>query len=257
MGAAALDPSSAAFSRPLRAVALSAAGGVAGRAALGTALVAAMGACLLAALTSAAAQSLPDPDYPDLRPELSEYRCQERGGQGRPEPSSEAERERFAMRAHYREYFPAFLARVGHEPAEVLIMPVDGVTLGQIADTWGAPRWDRFHEGVDIFAPRGTPVRAAAPGFVYRIDDLSLGGLSVTVFGDGGVRYFYTHFDSVPEELVEGQRVETGDLIGYVGNSGNAAGTPPHLHLGVYRGEDDDLCEWSAVNPLPLLRDRP
>lgn len=220
------------------------------------ALAVLIGVHLLAA--PATAQSLPDPDYPDLRPELREYRCEERGdGSERPEPSTEAERARFAMRARYREYFPAYLARVGPEPAASLVMPVDGVTLAQIADTWGAPRWDRAHEGVDIFAPRGTPVRAAAPGFVYRIDDLSLGGLSVTVFGDGGVRYFYTHFDSVPEELVEGQRVEVGDLIGYVGNSGNAAGTPPHLHLGVYHGEPDDLCAWRAVNPLPLLEDRP
>lgn len=51
-------------------------------------------------------------------------------------------------------------------------------------------------------------------------------------------------------------RYEVGDLIGYVGNSGNAAGTPPHLHLGVYHGEADDLCAWRAINPLPILRDR-
>ena len=165
-------------------------------------------------VVTAAAQALPDPSYPDLRPELSDYRCEERGDDSeRPEPTTEAQRARFAMRARYREYFPAFLARVGPEPASELVMPVDGVTLSQIADTYGAPRWDRSHEGVDIFAPRGTAVRAAAPGFVYRIDDLSLGGLSVTVFGDGGVRYFYTHFDSVPEELVEGQRVEVVEEV--------------------------------------------
>lgn len=213
---------------------------------------------VLLLVAAAAAQALPDPEFPDVRPELSDYQCEDRGGgDSRPEPTSETERARFAMRARYREYFPAFLARVGPEPVGELVMPVDGVTLGQIADTWGAPRWDRSHEGVDIFAPRGTPVRAAAPGYVYRIDDLSLGGLSVTVFGDGGVRYFYTHFDSVPEELNEGQRVEVGDLIGFVGNSGNAANTPPHLHFGVYQGEEDNLCEWRAVNPLPMLVDRP
>lgn len=213
---------------------------------------------LALAPSAAHAQALPDPAWPDLRPELHDYMCEDRGDDDtRPEPATEAERARFAMRARYREYFPAFLARVGPQPASDLVMPVDGVSLGQIADTYGAPRWDRSHEGLDIFAPRGTPVRAAAPGFVYRIDDLSLGGLSVTVFGGGGVRYFYTHFESVPEELTEGQRVETGDLIGFVGNSGNAAGTPPHLHFGVYHGEDGDLCEWRAVNPLPILRDRP
>lgn len=220
-----------------------------------------LGASLLG--RTASAQALPDPDWPDLRPELLDYQCPQRPDADRAvepadDPSlTEAERARFTMRARYREYFPHFLARVGPDPVTTLVMPVDGVTLGQIADTYGAPRWDRSHEGVDIFAPRGTPVRAAAPGFVYRIDDLSLGGLSVTIFGDGGRRYFYTHFDSVPPELREGQRVEVGDLIGYVGNSGNAAGTPTHLHFGVYSGEDENLCEWRALNPLPILRNRP
>ena len=208
------------------------------------------------------AQALPDPAWPDQRPQLLDYQCPERSngdaaGNPAEDPSlTDAERARFAMRARYREYFPLYLARVGPDPATELVMPVDGVTLSQIADTYGAPRWDRSHEGVDIFAPRGTPVRAAAAGFVYRIDDLSLGGLSVTIMGDGGARYFYTHFESVPVELLEGQRVEIGDLIGYVGNSGNAAGTPPHLHFGVYYGEGDDLCQWRAINPLPILRDR-
>lgn len=207
----------------------------------------------------AAAQTLPDPSWPDQRPELRDYQCpDDSDDRDDPEPvaRTEAERARFAMRARYREFLPAFLAKVGPEPAAELVMPVDGVSLAQIADTYGAPRWDRSHEGVDIFAPRGTPVRAAAAGFIYRIDDLSLGGLSVTILGDGGVRYYYTHFEAVAEDLVEGQRVETGDLIGYVGNSGNAAGTPPHLHLGVYHGEDGDLCEWRAINPVPILRDR-
>lgn len=215
-----------------------------------------------AGLLTATAQTLPDPAWPDLRPELHAYQCPvDPNAADRVDPAtdpslSDAERARFAMRARYRDYFTAYLARVGPEPARELVMPVDGIRLSQIADTYGAPRWDRSHEGIDIFATRGTPVRAAAPGFVYRIDDLSLGGLSVTIVGDGGVRYFYTHFEGVAVDLLEGQRVEVGDLIGYVGNSGNAAGTPPHLHLGVYHGEADDLCAWRAINPLPILRDR-
>lgn len=203
----------------------------------------------------AGAQVLPDPAWPDLRPELHAYLCPE--GEG-PQPlaTTEAERLRFAMRARYRDFLPAYLARVGPDPAPSLMMPVEGVRVANVAASFGAARGNRPHDGVDIFAPRGTPVRAAAPGFVYRIDDLSLGGLSVTVVGDGGVRYFYTHFDSVPPDLLEGQVVTVDTVIGYVGDSGNAAGTPTHLHLGVYLGEDDDLCAWRAVDPLPLLRDR-
>lgn len=204
--------------------------------------------------TLAAAQSLPDPAWPDLRPELHAYTCP--AGDPQPTPASEAERLRFAMRARYRDFLPAFLARVGPQPPSALAMPVAGVRVADVAATFGASRGNRPHDGIDIFAARGTPVRAAAPGFVYRIDDLSLGGLSVTVVGDGGVRYFYTHFDSVPETLVEGQYVDVETLIGFVGNSGNAASTPTHLHLGMYLGEADDLCAWRAVDPLPLLIDR-
>jgi murein DD-endopeptidase MepM/ murein hydrolase activator NlpD len=119
----------------------------------------------------------------------------------------------------------------------VLLMPVEGVRVSQVTDTWQAPRGGgRLHDGQDVFAPRGTPVRSATAGFVYRIDDLSLGGLSVTIIGDGYKRYFYTHFDRVPDDLREGQRVTTDTVIGFVGTSGNAVGTPPHLHFGVYGG---------------------
>lgn len=209
----------------------------------------------LAVAATALAQTLPDPDWEDLRPHLADYQCAPRDDT--PEPTTEAERLRFEMRARYAGLMPAFLARVGPNMPTSLVVPVDGVRVSEVADTFGAPRGGgRQHEGVDIFAPRGTPVRAAAPGFVYRIDDLSLGGLSVTVVGDGGVRYFYTHFDSVPENLREGQRVETDTVIGYVGNSGNAATTPTHLHFGVYLGESENLCAWVAIDPLPLLADR-
>ncbi len=213
---------------------------------------------LVALLAIGGAQALPDPDHPDERPHLHGYVCPQRDRDGGPrEPLSEAERLRFETRARYREFLPAFLARVGDVPVATLLTPVEGVSARQIAQTFGAPRWDRSHEGLDIFAPRWTPVISAAPGWVYRITDQTLGGLSVTVIGDGGVRYYYTHLEAVHEELREGQRVDAGDPLGYVGNDGNAAGTPTHLHFGVYVGEEDDLCEWNAIDPWPLLVDRP
>lgn len=214
---------------------------------------------LLALAAVVCAQAPPDPEYPDLRPELHGYICPLRGPNDGPppEPATEAERLRRESRALYRQYFPAYLARVGPEPDTQLIMPVEGISVSQVAQTFGAPRWDRSHEGIDIFAPRWTPVISAAPGYVYRITDLTLGGLSVTVVGNGGVRYYYTHLEDVAEDLVEGQAVAAGDLLGYVGNDGNAATTPTHLHFGVYVGEEDDLCEWNAIDPFPLLIDRP
>jgi peptidoglycan LD-endopeptidase LytH len=212
-------------------------------------------AWLVQLLATALGQTLPDASYPILRAHLEGHVCL--AGEP-PVPRDEAERLRFEMRARYRAVLPSFLARVDERPDPHLLMPIEGLRVAQVVDTWAAGRaGGRAHEGQDLFAPRGTPVRAAAPGLVYRIDDLSLGGLSVTVVGNGGRRYFYTHLDAVPDELREGQRVGVDTVLGFVGSSGNAAGTPPHLHLGVYGGTDDDPCAWVAIDPLPLLVDRP
>ena len=217
-------------------------------------LAATLAALSIALVGLAASQTLPDPDWPDLQPAFAEHVCPP--PENPPVARSEVERERFAMRARYRLVMPAFYAKVSAEPEPVLLMPVEGVRVAQVVDTWLAPRGGgSLHEGQDIFAPRGTPVRSASAGFVYRIDDLSLGGLSVTVIGNGFERFFYTHFDAVPDDLREGQRVSTETVIGFVGSSGNAAGTPPHLHLGVYGG-DPWACQWRALDPLPRLVDR-
>jgi peptidoglycan LD-endopeptidase LytH len=134
-------------------------------------------------------------------------------------------------------------------PDQSLLMPVEGVSVSQVADTWGAPRPnDRLHEGQDIFAAKGTPVRSATFGYVVRITDQVLGGKSVFVIGAGGRRYFYTHLDSFAEGLQEGQEVTTNTILGFVGNTGNAATTPPHLHFGVYENGE-------AINPLPFLKE--
>ena len=146
-----------------------------------------------------------------------------------------------------------------HAPAtaHVFFMPVDGAAVAEVPSTFGDPRGaDRLHEGIDIMAERGTPVRAAAPGIVRRVTESDRGGLSVTVVGHDGLRYFYTHFDSFPEGLAVGQEVGTDTVIGFVGNSGNAAATAPHLHFGVYRPLDDGPWSWEAFDPLPFLIDR-
>ena len=198
------------------------------------------------------AQTLPDPGYPDLRPELASLACPVRERAF----ASEAERVRFEMRARYAAVLPRFFAKVGAEVDAALLMPVEGVRVRQVSDTWGAARaGGRSHEGVDIFAPTGTPIRSASAGFVYSIESLSLGGNSVTVVGGGGRRYFYTHMSAFAEDLREGQHVTTDTVLGYVGNTGDAATTPPHLHFGVYEGADG-TCSWHAVNPYPLLVDR-
>jgi murein DD-endopeptidase MepM/ murein hydrolase activator NlpD len=137
------------------------------------------------------------------------------------------------------------------EPDKKIAMPVEDVSKDQIANTWQAPRGsDRLHQGQDIFAPQGTPVLSATEGYIANIGQNALGGQTVSVIGAGGRVYYYAHLDSYAPLIAEGDWVTTQTVLGYVGTTGNAAGTPPHLHFGVY-------APGGAVNPLPLLNDRP
>ena len=136
-------------------------------------------------------------------------------------------------------------------PDETLAMPVQNVSKKEIANTWHAPRGtDRRHQGQDIFAPRGTAILSATDGYIVRIGENSLGGQTVSVMGAGGRVYYYAHLESYAPGIKEGDYVTTNSVLGFVGNTGNAAGTPPHLHFGVYSA-------GGAINPLPLLKDRP
>lgn len=116
------------------------------------------------------------------------------------------------------------------------VVPVAGVRGRDIASTWGAARsGGRKHRGADIFAPKGTPVVAATDGVVVRIGLDRLGGNVVYLLGEGLTIQYYAHLDSWEPSLSEGQHVKQGAVLGTVGNTGNAATTPPHLHFGVSR----------------------
>ena len=143
---------------------------------------------------------------------------------------------------------PFYAARLSMMEAPVaLAMPVQGVNPARVTDTWGGARsGGRRHEGVDIFAPRGTPVLSATEGIVTRVGTNNLGGQVVWVLGPAGQRHYYAHLDSYAD-IGAGDRVQVGTVLGAVGNTGNARGTPPHLHYGVYGRE-------GAFNPYPLLR---
>jgi len=145
-----------------------------------------------------------------------------------------------------------FLFQLQREPVPTALdMPVQGVAPRALRDTYGAPRGaDRRHEGIDIFARRGTPVVASTRGVVLHTGTNELGGNVVWVLGPGGDRHYYAHLDSIAE-LARFQRVSPGTVLGYVGTTGNAVGTPPHLHYGIYRRGS------GAINPFPLLRAAP
>lgn len=129
-----------------------------------------------------------------------------------------------------------------------LAFPVDGRDTGAILSFFGADRdaGRRSHAGVDIFAPRGTPVVASAPGRITRANVTNLGGKVVWLRDDVKRRsIYYAHLDS--QTVAAGERVEVGDTLGFVGNTGNARTTPPHLHYGIYYRNE------GAVDPMPFL----
>ena len=131
-----------------------------------------------------------------------------------------------------------------------LPVPVEGIKPRALRDTWGGARSEgRRHEGIDIFSKRGTPVLSATEGIVARVGTNRLGGQVVWVMGPGGQRHYYAHLDRYAD-VEAGMRIEPGTVLGYVGDTGNAKGTPPHLHYGVY-----DM--GGAINPYPLLRAEP
>lgn len=143
------------------------------------------------------------------------------------------------------------MARVqGH-----LIVPVRGLTLTDLRDTWGAARSEgRRHEGIDIMAPHGAPVLAAADGEIVRFWNSALGGVSIYQADESGqLIYYYAHLSARANRLKEGDRVQQGDVIGYVGDTGNA--TTPHLHFEIQR--TSGARRWwhgQALNPYPYLR---
>ena len=133
------------------------------------------------------------------------------------------------------------------EPPASLPVPVDGVRPSAIRDSWRAPRdAGRQHQGVDIFAKPGTPVRSTTRGLIVRLGQNRLGGNVVWIMGPGRQTHYYAHLSDFGAFEI-GDRVMTGDIIGYVGDTGNARGTPHHLHYGVYE------LGGAAINPFPLL----
>jgi murein DD-endopeptidase MepM/ murein hydrolase activator NlpD len=119
----------------------------------------------------------------------------------------------------------------------------------EFIDSWGFPRaGGRSHEGSDIFAERGTPLVAVEDGVLARVGNDRLGGIKLWLVGESGTHYYYAHLERYAPGVTEGAAVDAGDVIGYVGDSGDAKGTPPHLHFQLHPGGGE------PVNPFPLLQ---
>lgn len=141
-----------------------------------------------------------------------------------------------------------------------LLLPVAGVHAEQLTDTYRDARGEgRVHDAIDIMAPRGTPVLAAADGSVAKLFTSKAGGLTIYEFDPTSTWvYYYAHLDRYADGLAEGQALHRGDVIGYVGSTGNASPDAPHLHFEASRlGPEKHWWQATPVNPYPLLGGKP
>ncbi|WP_420136418.1 M23 family metallopeptidase [Sphingomonas sp.] len=138
-----------------------------------------------------------------------------------------------------------------------LIVPVAGVQPSQLSDTWGDDRGDgtRQHHAIDIMAPRGTPVLAAAAGVVEKIFESANGGHTVYIRRlDREWQDYYAHLDGYAPDLREGIQVRQGQQIGTVGSTGDASPEAPHLHYEIHQmGPADNWSQGREINPFPIL----
>lgn len=198
--------------------------------------------------------------YPEGRPSIRPERVE------RPARAIEAPRAATTRPEPERARVPlATVARSGRAMSDVeylrtrqLLVPVAGVPVDRIPDTYRAPRGrdgSRRHEAVDIMAPRGTPVLSADDGQVLKLRTNAAGGTTIYATDpEERIIYYYAHLDRYHGRLREGMKLAKGDTIGFVGTTGNAPKNVPHLHFQVMRMPADRRW-WGGepIDPLPML----
>ncbi|EKT4070136.1 M23 family metallopeptidase [Stenotrophomonas maltophilia] len=146
-------------------------------------------------------------------------------------------------------------ARTADAPSG-LLLPVQGVLASQLRDTFTDARSEgRVHDAIDIMATAGTPVLAVADGTVEKLFNSERGGLTIYQFEPSGRWcYYYAHLQRYADGLAEKQVIRRGEVIGYVGSTGNASAEAPHLHFEVHvLGPEKQWWKGESINPYPLL----
>jgi peptidoglycan LD-endopeptidase LytH len=134
-----------------------------------------------------------------------------------------------------------------------LLLPVAGIQVSQLKDTYTAPRsGGRVHKALDILAPYQTEIYATTNGVIHKLNSDPRGGISIYQVDESGLFvYYYAHLDHYAENLKEGLVVKRGDLLGYVGDTGNAKGTP-HLHFSIFKVIDAKTW-WKGLSINPYF----
>ena len=175
-----------------------------------------------------------------------------------PRISAAAPRGDVTRTAADRAAVPRVAATTGVVPAERLRVPIDGVEIESFKGGFVERRGSRPHEAVDILSPRNTPILAVDNGTIAKLFDSKAGGHTIYQFdATGRVAYYYAHLETYAEGLHDGQVVKQGDVLGYVGTSGNAPPNTPHLHFAVF--ELDDTGRWwkgKALDPYTVFKNR-
>ncbi len=160
---------------------------------------------------------------------------------------------------------PAVPPQAPASPADVdalrqrrLLLPVQGVRPEQLNDTFGDPRTGHQHEALDIMAARNTPVLAVEDGRLAKIFFSRFGGNTLYQYDPSATyAYYYAHLERYADSLHEGDLLRRGQVIGYVGTSGNAPPNAPHLHFAIFRlGVEKHWWQGVAINPYPVLSQR-
>jgi hypothetical protein len=135
--------------------------------------------------------------------------------------------------------------------------PLDSLKTSELHDSFNEIRGGHRHEAIDIMRPRGTQIRAVTDGVIRKLFISRQGGLTIYQFDrDNDYCYYYAHLDHYADHLREGMPVARGDLIGYVGTTGDASPDAPQLHFAIFKlGPDKKWWKGDAINPYPILVD--
>jgi peptidoglycan LD-endopeptidase LytH len=149
----------------------------------------------------------------------------------------------------------AVLAVGGSSSILEMTPPISGLTLANLRDSFEETHNGHRHEAMDILEPRGTPVRAVVNGTIRKLFLSKPGGITIYEFDEKAEYcYYYAHLDRYAEGLHEGMSVKPGDVIGFVGSTGNAVESAPHLHFAIFElGPEKQWSRGKAVNPYPGL----
>ena len=154
---------------------------------------------------------------------------------------------------------PAPVATAGNAPSGPIRIPIDGEDIESFKHGFTERRGgDRPHEAVDMLAPRNTPVHAVESGTIAKLFTSKAGGLTIYQFNPSGrLCYYYAHLDHYADGLKDGQAITAGEIIGYVGTTGNAPPGTPHLHFAVFElNADKHWWQGRPLDPYQLFKDK-